>query len=461
QADEHFQILEFANFKLGNSPAVDLPWEYVDKIRPGLQPFITYCFIYAVNSIGLHDPFIIAFLFRLIIGVFAWVIVCKLVMLLMPSFTAERGKKIFLLLSLFLWFLPYTNVRFSSENTATICFLWVLCLLLKPRDEQKQHTGVFLIIGFLLGLSFFFRFQMAFAIIGLVIWLLFVKKIKWQNWAAIIFSGLCASAICIYLDKWLYGEWVLTPYNYYYFNIVKHVAEHFGTFPWYDYFIDFFLLGLPLISLPLMIALCVGIAKKPKHLFTFVFIPFFLGHCAVSHKEMRFLSPMWFIFIYLAAVGIEYWIVTYKSKKLYTVGFKVLVWVNILMLLYRTLTPAQEAIPCFKYAYYNFKDKNVNILCVGEPLFGLYGLKTNFYKPAGIKETVFVNEDSLSYYIQTHNEDSAIVFQENPTLSPKLSNAYRNKRIYTPYPDWLLNCDFNGWVERSNIFSIYILYKKH
>ncbi|MBK5097796.1 MAG: hypothetical protein JJE01_08435 [Gemmatimonadetes bacterium] len=35
QFDEHFQILEFANYKLGNSPASDLPWEFSIR-RSGL-----------------------------------------------------------------------------------------------------------------------------------------------------------------------------------------------------------------------------------------------------------------------------------------------------------------------------------------------------------------------------------------------------------------------------------------
>jgi GPI mannosyltransferase 3 len=38
--DEHWQILEFAWYKLGHEPASILPWEFPAQIRPGLQPWI-------------------------------------------------------------------------------------------------------------------------------------------------------------------------------------------------------------------------------------------------------------------------------------------------------------------------------------------------------------------------------------------------------------------------------------
>ena len=36
--DEHFQILEFAWYKLGRAPAETLAWEFREQMRPGLQP---------------------------------------------------------------------------------------------------------------------------------------------------------------------------------------------------------------------------------------------------------------------------------------------------------------------------------------------------------------------------------------------------------------------------------------
>jgi len=45
QPDEHFQIIEFANYKLGNTKPQDLSWEFKAEIRPTIQPALTYLII--------------------------------------------------------------------------------------------------------------------------------------------------------------------------------------------------------------------------------------------------------------------------------------------------------------------------------------------------------------------------------------------------------------------------------
>ncbi len=458
--DEHFQILEICNYKLGNTPIADLPWEFAAKARPGLQPFIAYCFIRVFHFLGILNPFLITFLLRLSIALTGWFVVCKLVMLLLPDFSTPKGKKIFILLSFFLWFVPYLNARFSSENAAAVCFLWIFYLLLKPYTSSNIKNSSFLLIGFLLGLSFFFRFQMAFAIVGVGAWLLFIKKINWKNWLALIFAGLIAAGLCICIDRWQYGAWVFTPYHYYHVNILENVAASSGVDPGWWYFMLFFWIAIPPLSLVLLGGFFIGTYIKPKHVFVFALLGFLIGHAIIGHKEMRFLFPMWFAFIYLASVGFDWCIVKYKSNKWFTYSFGFLMVLNCLMLTYRTFVPAQEAIPCFKFVYSYFKQKNTTILCVREPVFCLAGVKADFYKPKNINEIVFKDEDALASYMDTNKEDSVIVFKKTATLGNKLSSTYRNKRIYLLYPEWLLNFNFNNWIERANVWSMYVLYKK-
>jgi phosphatidylinositol glycan class B len=456
--DEHFQILEFCNYKLGNSPVADLPWEFAAKIRPGLQPFITYCFISVFNSIGIYNPFVITFLFRLLIGFLGWMAVCKLVMLLLPDFLSERSKKLFVLLSFFLWFVPYLNVRFSSENTATISFLYAIYLLLKLYSTNFKKISSFFIIGFLLAFSFFFRFQMAFAIVGLIVWLLLIHKISWLNWLSLFLSGVCGALICIYLDKWLYGTWTFTPYNYYVANIVQHVAANFGTDPWWHYVVLFITAAIPPLSIGLLYFFGAGIYSKPKSVFVFILVAFVIGHSLIGHKEMRFLFPMWFAFVYLTAIGIDFCILKYKSNKFFTYTFKCLIVLNFGALLYRTIAPAQEAIPCFSFANEQFKQPTT-IVCIEEPLYSLAGLKANFYKPKNIEEIVLKGENGLNDFLSTNNQDSVIVFKKAASLNNVPAN-YTSKRIYCMFPEWVLKFNINNWEDRANIWSIHVLYKK-
>jgi len=66
--DEHFQILEFANYKLGLTPINDLPWEFPARVRSGLQPMLAYGAIRAADTLGANSPFTQVFLLRLITG---------------------------------------------------------------------------------------------------------------------------------------------------------------------------------------------------------------------------------------------------------------------------------------------------------------------------------------------------------------------------------------------------------
>ena len=66
QGDEHFQILEFAGHRLGWVSADQLPWEFHERMRPGLQPLLAYGVTRLVGLFGSPDPFFVAYLLRLL-----------------------------------------------------------------------------------------------------------------------------------------------------------------------------------------------------------------------------------------------------------------------------------------------------------------------------------------------------------------------------------------------------------
>ncbi len=59
QADEHYQIIEFAGTKLGTHMAEDLPWEYRDQIRPTLQPTMVYAIFKTLNAFSITNKNVI------------------------------------------------------------------------------------------------------------------------------------------------------------------------------------------------------------------------------------------------------------------------------------------------------------------------------------------------------------------------------------------------------------------
>ena len=59
--DEYFQIIEFANYKMGGTNLQDLPWEFSNTMRPGIQPFIALVLMKAFDLIGINNPFSVFF----------------------------------------------------------------------------------------------------------------------------------------------------------------------------------------------------------------------------------------------------------------------------------------------------------------------------------------------------------------------------------------------------------------
>ena len=264
------------------------------KIRPTLQPTFAHFAFQFFKTIGIDNPFFQVFLLRLFTAIIAWYVACKAA--LRFSSTFQNAKVAFWAIASIacLWFMPYLQVRFSSENYAGIAF--VAALLFIPSIQNKANiqgkTWQWLMMGFLLSCSFYFRFQIAFAILGLLFWLLLYARPLLKAYVFIFIGALIAVGLNLWVDYWFYGEWIWSPIRYYEANIIKDAASTYGTTPWYDYLVLFATQGIPPISIVLMVLFFVALLKRPNQLMVFVFIPFLLGHMAVAHKEFRFLYPM-------------------------------------------------------------------------------------------------------------------------------------------------------------------------
>ena len=380
---------------------------------PALQPAIALVIIKSLNLINIYNPFTYALILRIISALLSWFIVCKACLLFIKDFSSVTGKRIFLLLSLFLWFIPFISVRFSSENYSAITFLGAVYLIIRyGNDISYKKIFSLVIAGLLLGFSFFFRFQLAFAIIGLGLWLVIINKMQWKNLLILVFSGMFAIAICILLDCWFYGKFELTPINYYIANIVENKAAGWGTFPWWYYFQLVFIQAIPPISILLIVFFFAGIYKKPTNVFTCCIIIFLIAHFAVGHKEMRFMLPMAYSFIYLAAIGIDYFIVSGRFKKLGRILFVICLIINIPILIIRMFIPAQEAISYYKFLYNYSSEKEITLLSVEKNAYDLVGLNANFYKPTNVNCVVLNNDNEISDYLNKTKPDFCFIFRQ-------------------------------------------------
>ncbi len=449
--DEHYQILEFANLKMGGTSADQMPWEFHEQIRPAIQPAIAFAFMKVCSFITLTNPFTITLLLRIFIGIVSWFVTCKMLSLLIRDLSNQRSIRLFIFMSFFLWWIPYINVRFSSENLSAILLLAGIFFFLKSSILSVKSI---VIAGLLFGFAFFVRFQICFAVAGFVLWLILIRKISLKQFLLLSMSIAVGTAICILIDRWYYGHWLLTPLNYFHANLVLGKAAGWGVFPWWYYFTQFFVKAIPPISIFLLLAFFVGVYKNLRNALVWTIIPFLLGHMLVGHKEMRFLFPVCFIFIYIASLGIQ----DLLERKWYLKMHKAIVVISIIIILpvgiYRTIAPADVAIPYLEFLYHYQPEQTTEVLSIQDDVYKLSGLEANYYRPMHITPYAFSDTISIRDFVSQKQPDHFLFLNTRFPFTLNV-DGYKSEMIYCAYPDWVLKVNINHWQERTYIWSFY------
>ena len=138
QFDEHYQVVEFAGYKLGKTPQNELAWEYRDSNSTWLQPAMYYVAAKALLGLGVENPFTLAKAFRAISGLFGWLAVVSLMLSANVLFGPGRRRWLAVMLLALWWLIPYLVVRTSAESLSGDFFtLGVAVLLLGLTAEES------------------------------------------------------------------------------------------------------------------------------------------------------------------------------------------------------------------------------------------------------------------------------------------------------------------------------------
>ena len=382
QHDEHFQILEFASLKTQVTTADVLPWEYRGQIRPAIQVALTFILIKIYHLWHIDSPFNQILLLRIVTGLFSFGVIYFLYQTLLPQIRS-KNKTYFLLLSFLIFFIPYVAVRFSSETWSGNFFILGLALTIKYYDSEKNivkfnHN---LLIGLILGLSFAFRFQTGLLILGLLFWLLFIKRSSLKNIFGIILGTSIIVGLGILIDYWYYQEWVLSAWNYFEVNIIENKTAEFGVNPWYFYFTALTDVGIfKFLTYPL-ITLCLGFfILKYKNPISFSVIPFLIAHLIIAHKEIRFLFPLAFLTPYMAIQVIQFFQEKIKRPiiKTLTAIFIIipLITLNTATVVGKSFLFADGGVMVYKYLYDHYGQTDVKIYYLSEEP-GFYSQQAN------------------------------------------------------------------------------------
>lgn len=443
--DEHFQILEFAGTKLGLTTPSNLPWEYHYQMRPSIQPTLVVIVYHFFGLISVKNPFFIVFFLRLLSAGLTFFSITLLYKVFKDRISSDILRRWFLILTFTLWVIIYSGVRFSSENWSGLLFvIGFSCYFL----FKRKNFFSFLTIGIVLGLSFLFRYQTAFLTLGFSSWLLFIKKEQLKKIFYVFFGFIFISFVGILIDKWFYGEWTLTAWNYFTQNILEDKVSGFGVEPWWWYITESIRNGAPPISLLFVIGFFVVTIYKPKSPIIWSITPFILIHSVIGHKELRFLFPIILFLPIIIIQGIEVlqnkYLQNLSSNK-YMKGFMKLVFIlNFGLLVVVMFKPADNNISLYNKLYESYENPTVLYYIEHNPYHRV--LDINFYKRNNFLIRPIV---SIGQIPEGENKLVALE-QKDKSNNPRLGNL-----IYSTYPNWLLKFNFNNWQDRTHSWYIY------
>ena len=256
-------------------------------------------------------------------------------------------------------------------------------------------------------------------------------------------------------DWWFYGVQICAPYNYFASNILEGKAATFGESPWWAYFQFFLTDTVPPLSIVLLILLSWGIYLKRKHLFSFAFLPFFIAHCLVSHKELRFLAPMLFPVCYFVAIGFQAFLAGFSFNKAWAWFRTVLLSMNIALLLFVVLTPAHEAFPYLRFLYdYGESKGKTTLYCTESSPYRYIDLTVHFFKTKNIDVRVFENMEILRTTIEKEKPKNALILSKRIRMDSDF-DGYTNENVYCYFPSWIGLFNIIVWQERSYIWIVY------
>ncbi len=462
-ADEHYQIIEFAGYKLGTHSANDLAWEFKAQIRSSIQPTICFIIIKALNNIQIYDPYLQSFLLRLLTACLALFIIYYFVRQTQNQFVDNKTKIIYWLLSFFLWFIPVISVRFSSETWSGLMFLLGLGIFVNKRHTSSKPY----LIGLAFGFSLLFRYQLIFAIASFFCWAIFIKKEKWNYLLKVCSTVALVMVFGFVVDLFFYGEPVLTLWNYFYINIIKGVSNDFGTAPWYFYIVK--LLSYPsyFIGIPLVISFIILIIFKPKNIFIWCIIPFFIFHSFIPHKEERFLFPMVYLFPIVLIMAYNQLLLIINNKTIVKSlqFFLALLFIPVNMIGLTAMAQKSAGLgrmEITKYIHENSKNKPFCLIyCTwANPYNPWQSLPEKFYMEKNMAEKQIHNLFELNDSLLIPNEDNYLVLRKSDLENNESVNILRKCNfimVKQSIPLWIekLNKLYRGFDNQE----IVVLYK--
>ena len=460
--DQHFQIIEFSSYQLKAPTGATSVWELASKLRPTLQVYLFSGFRIVCESISINNPFHQLTVLRVLQGLLLFFTFNWIAFLYCNKKTIHT-LIITLLVINFSWFLPYSRTLFSSELLSALFFFPAIIVFHQQYLTNKTSFYNSIFIGFLLALSFFLRFQIAFSIAGFAVWIFFIEK-QFKLSLYLLLGFALGIGLNVFLDYNFYHSLVFTPYLYFKINILQGVASSFGESGISFYFgvlID--IVAVPFISIYFIYFFLKSSLQNLKNPLVISTFFFFIGHFFIGHKEDRFMFTIINIIPIIIAIGkdrFDFLLPTYKWRKFVKPLAIFSIILNFLLLTLFVFIPYSQTI--------NFDNKIRNYIQSPETRIYCYArnpLQTESFLPlvyykAGMKNIELIN---------TKNIDSISKLNSKPVWLSSTFNDIKDKlglidslgykpQLYSSSALWSINV-FLMNKKMNTINDIWALYK--
>ncbi|OHD26009.1 MAG: hypothetical protein A2086_04405 [Spirochaetes bacterium GWD1_27_9] len=449
------QNIEFASYKNGKMMETgSLFVEYYWKLGRWLMPSINYTNIQILQSVGISNPFIQACFFRLTWGVFGLIAIFLLMNVSYKITNDERKSKIIVVMLSTLWFIPYFLVRGGSVTFSGVLLAIAISLLILYSKEISNNKKEFsmplmFFIGLIFGFAVVVRLQVLPFIFGTSLWIMiYGKNLKDSiiKLSIMYLFMIIPLILGFFIDSWGYGKFTNTLLNYFDFNFIQKKANVWGTDPFWGYFylipnmVPKQYIILPII---IMVSYILFWIKNPKNIITWATIPFIVSHFFISHKEARFLVPIFLFIPIVLTMGLSFdkgkIYEFFKKFNLKTIAV-ILFVLNISgFVLVINNGSFRDTMNFQKYIYTNFKEGFEGyILDTKQTEYPFeFWMKSYFYRPKSLVINNIENIENIDKLLETKEKIYLIVkwnnlddTGKNYTLKEVFAHKENTKLVY-------------------------------
>jgi phosphatidylinositol glycan class B len=289
--DEIFQTLEQAHrFAFGKGI---IPWEFRDGARSWLFPGMIGLAWKGASALGVTSPLGLVRLAKLamaagsVAGVWAGMRLARLL-------GGARAELLAALLGALCPVLVIFGSRCTTE-TASAPLIVISALLLELEPKRRREA----LAGALMALAVLFRYQTGLVAAGFVLVLL--ARRRWKGLLSYLAAASVVAALGGVLDWKTWGSPFHPLVVYVKFNMGPAAVDRWGAAP-FTFFSDHLATTVGLSYAVLVLGFAVAAGSAPG--LALVVLAYVGAHCAVPHKELRFITPILPLAIALSSVGL-------------------------------------------------------------------------------------------------------------------------------------------------------------